>query len=197
MNIDIILNIAKQNQEKALEIINNTNIIPIWESTGAEINLIGSLKTGLLMTHRDIDFHIYSDPLKISSSFKAISRLAENPAIVKIEYVNLLQTEENCIEWHTWYQNTPNEIWQIDMIHMPKKSKYAGHFERVTERINTVITTEQRNTILCLKYNTPESENIKGIEYYIAVITDGIRNYKDFERWRKSFKPEYGMDWMP
>ena len=80
-----IFDIAKQNQEKAWQVIKNTNIIQIWEDAGAKINLVGSLRTGLLMKHRDIDFHIYSSPLNLTDSFQAMARLAENPSIKRIE----------------------------------------------------------------------------------------------------------------
>lgn len=100
-----IFDIAKQNQEKAWQVIKNTNIIQIWEDAGAKINLVGSLRTGLLMKHRDIDFHIYSSPLNLTDSFQAMARLAENPSIKRIECANLLHTAEACIEWHAWYQN--------------------------------------------------------------------------------------------
>ena len=33
------------------------------------------------MTHRDIDFHIYSSPLRLADSFAAMARLAENNRI--------------------------------------------------------------------------------------------------------------------
>ncbi len=93
-----IFDIAKQNQEKAWQVIKNTNIIQIWEDAGAKINLVGSLRTGLLMKHRDIDFHIYSSPLNLTDSFQAMARLAENPSIKRIECANLLHTAEACIE---------------------------------------------------------------------------------------------------
>lgn len=78
-----ILDIARQNQEKAWQVIKNTNLIQIWENAGARINLVGSLSTGLLMKHRDIDFHIYSSPLTLTDSFLAMARLAENPSVKK------------------------------------------------------------------------------------------------------------------
>ena len=53
-----ILDVARRNQQKAWEIIEKVNVIPIWESIGAQVNLVGSLRMGLLMKHRDIDFHI-------------------------------------------------------------------------------------------------------------------------------------------
>lgn len=195
--MDIMREIAEKNQKKAYDIINKTSVVNIWKSFGAEINLIGSLKTGLLMIHKDIDFHIYSSPLTISTSFSAMAQIAENPAIVKVEYSNLIDTMEQCIEWHAWYKDEDEELWQIDMIHMPKGSKYDGYFEKVADRINAVVTEQQRVTILKLKYETPSLAKIPGVEYYMAVISDGILNYQEFTEWRKTFSPEKGMNWMP
>ena len=124
-----LLELAKRNQERAWEVIRQTDIINIWKSVGAEINLVGSLNMGLLMKHKDIDFHIYTSPFRISDSFQAMARLAENPLIKRIEYGNSLDTEEQCVEWHAWFQDPNNELWQIDMIHIVKGSRYDGYFE--------------------------------------------------------------------
>ena len=62
-----ILDIARLNQQRAWKVVEDSGVIPAWESIGAEINLVGSLSTGLLMTHRDIDFHIYTSPLELSA----------------------------------------------------------------------------------------------------------------------------------
>jgi len=196
-NTASFLDMAFRNQQKAYEIIEKTDIVNIWQSAGMEINLVGSLNMGLLMKHKDIDFHIYSTPLIISDSFKAISRLAENPSITHIEYTNLTDTEEACIEWHAWYSDTQNEVWQIDMIHILKGSEYDGYFERMAERIKAVLTNEQKETILRLKYETPDSEKIIGVEYYQAVIRDGVKSYKDFMSWREEHPLEGVIKWMP
>lgn len=192
-----LLDIATLNQQKAWSIIKDSRIIQIWESVGAKVNLVGSLKTGLLMKHRDIDFHIYSSPLNLSDSFRAMAMLAENPSVQKIEYTNLLDTEEECIEWHAWYQDREGELWQIDMIHIREGSRYDGYFEKVAERISAVLTDEMRRVILHLKYETPEDEKIMGIEYYQAVIRDGVRSYSDFEEWRMQHPVTGVVEWMP
>ena len=192
-----IIDIAKRNQQKALEIIKDTDIISIWEGVGAKINLVGSLRTGLLMKHRDIDFHIYSSPLNLSDSFRAMAKLAENTSIKKIECANLLHTVEACIEWHAWYLNKENELWQIDMIHIQEGSRYDGYFEKVAERISEVMTDEMRETILRLKYETPETKKIIGVEYYRAVIEGGVRSYAEFEEWRELHPVTGVVEWMP
>ncbi len=130
-----ILELAKRNQQKAWEIIEDTRIVRIWEGIGAKVNLVGSLRTGLLMKHRDIDFHIYTSPLDLSASFRVMAELAENTSVKKIEYTNLLHTAEACIEWH--------------------------------------------------------------VEYYQAVIQDGVRSYPEFEEWRRLHPVVGVVEWMP
>lgn len=192
-----ILDMAWQNQQEAWKVVENSGIIPAWKSIGSEVNMVGSLRTGLLMKHRDIDFHIYSSPLSLSDSFQAMARLAENPFIRKIECANLLHTVEECVEWHAWYQEPAGELWQIDMIHIRKGSRYDGYFEKVADRIEALLTDETKQAILQLKYETPETEKIIGVEYYQAVIQDGIRNYADFSEWRKRHPVTGVVEWMP
>ena len=192
-----IFELAKRNQQNAWEIIEDTRIVRIWEGIGAKVNLVGSLRTGLLMKHRDIDFHIYTSPLDLSASFRAMAELAENTSIKKIEYTNLLHTAEACIEWHAWYQDMEGELWQMDMIHIQEGSRYDGYFERVAERISAVLTDEMRLAILKLKYETPDTEKIMGVEYYQAVIQDGVRSYPEFEEWRRLHPAVGVVEWMP
>lgn len=192
-----ILEIAARNQKRAWEIIEETDIVNIWKSIGARPNLVGSLKTGLLMKKKDIDFHIYSDPLTVADSFLAMSRIAQNPAVTHIEYGNLIDTEEKCIEWHLLYKDEDNSIWKMDMIHILSGSFYDGYMENVASRILDVLTVETKETILRLKYETPDTEQIMGIEYYKAVLGDGIRSYKDFIEWREN-NPAMGVvHWVP
>jgi hypothetical protein len=143
-------------------VIEETKIISLWESIGATVNLVGSLKTWLLTTNQDIDLHIYTDELKISESFSVIERLAENMAITHIEYGNGINTEEECIEWHVLYKRADNSLWKLDMIHIRRGSEYDGYFEKVAERINKRITQEEREAILRLKYEMPENEKTMG-----------------------------------
>ena len=192
-----IFELAKRNQQKAWEIIEDTRIVRIWEGIGAKVNLVGSLRTGLLMKHRDIDFHIYTSPLDLSASFRAMAELAENTSVKKIEYTNLLHTAEACIEWHAWYQDMEGELWQMDMIHIQEGSRYDGYFERVAERISAVLTDEMRLAILKLKYETPDTEKIMGVEYYQAVIQDGVRSYPEFEEWRRVHPAVGVVEWVP
>lgn len=192
-----ILQLAEANQKRAHQVIEDSGVIEAWQSIGATINLIGSLKMGLLMKHRDIDFHIYTDKFSIAESFSAIAKLAANPNIRRVSYTNLLEAEDGCIEWHAWYEDEQGNEWQLDMMHILKGSPYDGYFEKVAERIMAVITPEQRLAILTLKFHTPDEVKIMGIEYYLAVIRDGIRNYDEFLRWREKNPLPAIIEWLP
>lgn len=180
-----ILDLSGSNQRRAWDIIRRLDIMKIWADAGAEAHVVGSLAMGLIMTHRDIDIHVYSSPLTVEGSFAAMARLAVNAAIKKIECRNLLDTDEACIEWHAWYDDGDGEPWQIDIIHILKGSRYDGFFERMAERIKAALTDETRLAILRLKAETPEDVHIMGVEYYQAVLRGGVRTLADFIRWRQ------------
>ena len=192
-----LIEIAQTNQHRAHEIIQELNLIPLWASINVKAHLVGSLRMGLLMKHLDIDLHLYSDPVSLADDFRIIARLAQNHRIKQIEYANLLDTEEACLEWHLHYEDPLNQMWQIDMIHILKGSRYDGYFEQMADRIVTALTDETRHTILQLKYETPESEKIMGIEYYQAVLRDGVKNYAEFETWRRQHPVTGIVTWMP
>ena len=192
-----IENLALRNLRRAKEIIADTGIEAIWRSVGVEPRLVGSVKTGLLVKHLDIDFHVYSNPVVIADSFAAMAKLAEHPAIRRVECINSLDTDEHCIEWHAYYLDREGDEWQIDMIHILGGSRYDGFFERMAERITQVLTPETRGTILRLKHETPDDEKIMGVEYYQAVLRDGVRTYTDFMNWRKRHPVTGVVEWIP
>lgn len=191
------MQIAKRNGQQAWQIIDELHLEDIWKTAGAVVHLVGSLRMGLLMKHRDIDFHIYSDALDPERSFAAMAQLAANPAIGHIEYRNLINSAEQCIEWHAAYRDKEQNVWQIDMVHILRGSRYDGYFEKMADRIAAALTPDKKKTILQLKYETPDTEKIMGIEYYQAVIRDGVSTYAQFVEWRKKHPVSGIIEWMP
>ena len=183
-----IIDISLNNQKKAFSIIKELDIENAFKSIGARVNLVGSLKMGLLMKNKDIDFHVYTSSLDIEKSFLAVSKIAKNKKIEKVTYTNLIDTDEHCIEWHLFYRDDYNadniEIWQIDIIHILEGSYYDGYFEKAADDVMNMITEEKRNIILKLKYETPDNIKIMGIEYYKAVLKDNVQTYEEFIKWR-------------
>ncbi|QHI70892.1 phosphoglycerate mutase family protein [Tichowtungia aerotolerans] len=192
-----IFDAAKQMQEKAWSVIEETSVVNHWSSIGATINLVGSLKTGLLINNRDIDFHIYTSPFKLSDSFLAMSKLAESKRIKSVSYSNLLESEDKCIEWHAIYEDQDGDSWKMDMIHILNESPFAGYFENVADRILKVLTPETRKAILRIKNAVPDDREVMSIQIYKAVIEDGIRDLDSFWRWEKKNPSEGIITWVP
>ncbi|WP_071146906.1 hypothetical protein [Bacteroides ihuae] len=192
-----VIELAEQNQLNAWKILEETRIIPAWESIGAKVNIVGSLKSGLLMKSKDIDLHIYTDKLNISESFSVMQELAKRLSLKEIQYKNLIDTEEECIEWHTLYEDKNKEIWKFDLIHIRKGSKYDGVVEEVTDAIIQQLTPEIRKTILEIKFDVPDDVMIPGIEIYRAVFSGGVKNYEELKQWRKTNPLTNSLDWRP
>jgi predicted nucleotidyltransferase len=192
-----ILTLAAENQQTAWQILKETGIVQTWEKAGATVNLVGSLKSGLLMKNRDIDMHIYTDKLSVAESFSVIQELAERLSLKEIHYKNLIDTEEECIEWHVLYEHTNRDTWKFDMIHIRKGSRYDGTVERVTDAITERLTPEIRKKILQLKQEIPNSITIPGIEIYHAVFEGDVSSYEELEQWRKNHPLINSLDWLP
>ena len=188
---------AAGNTRRAKIIIDTLDLHGLWRAIGAEVQQVGSMRMGLLAKHRDLDFHIYSDVIDLRADFEVMGRLAALPGIMRIEYGNLLDTDEACVEWHAWYRDETGDEWQIDLIHIVRGSRYDGYFERVADRIAAALTDERREAILRLKFETPDDLKIMGIEYYQAVIRDGVRTWNEFAVWRQVHPVGGIVEWEP
>ncbi len=192
-----ILQLSRLRQQTAHTLLSDTRVISLWESIGGEVHTVGSLRTGLLM-HRDIDLHIYTEEVSVAESFSVISSIACGPGWKEVHYKNLLDTEEECLEWHALYEDKDAELWKLDMIHIRKGSKYDGVVERVTAAIHRKLTPGLRRIILQIKYDMPaEGNKIPGIEVYHAVFEGGVQSYDELLSWREKNPLLHSLEWMP
>lgn len=196
MNGKEITEPALANQERAYKVLKESGIADIWKDSGCRVNLIGSLRMGLLASHRDIDLHVYSKGITEESSFAIVARIAKLPGVTEIRCINGISTDEHCIAWHIFYKYE-GEIWQVDVIHIEEGTQYDGYFERMADRIVEIMTPAQKETILKLKFETPPDKDFHGVEYYEAVIADGIKNMTEFEEWIISHRKKPMYYWIP
>lgn len=197
MNLQEIHRLALSNQEKARRVLESSGIARIWESAGCRVNLVGSLRMGLLASHRDIDLHVYSSGITERSSFSIAADMASIPGVTEIKCINGLHTDERCMAWHVFFKDENGELWQFDIIHIEEGTEYDGYFERMADRISEIITQEQRDTILRLKFETPADRDFHGVEYYEAVIADGVTDMEEFERWVTVHRAKPPYYWIP
>lgn len=197
MNLKELNDLALASQKKALKVLHDSRIAGIWNDAGCRVNLVGSLRMGLLAKHRDIDLHVYSSGITPGKSFAIAAKIAEDPNVTEIKCINGLQTDEHCIAWHVSYKATDGEIWQFDIIHIEENTRYDGYFESMADRIVHVMTPEQRETILRLKFQTPPDKDYHGVEYYEAVIADGVRTLTELETWVSLHRQKSPYYWIP
>lgn len=197
MNQDEIRDMALANQQEAIKVLEQSGIADIWNEAGCRVNIVGSLRMGLLASHRDIDLHVYSSGITEESSFAIAARIAHNPNVTEIKCINGLHTDEHCMAWHMFYKAANEKIWQFDIIHIEEGTEYDGYFERMADKIVEVMTPGQRDIILRLKFETPQGRDYHGVEYYEAVIADGIREMFDFEKWVGEHRKKKPYYWIP
>ena len=196
MNREEIFNLSFANQERAKRVLRESGIADVWERNGCRVNLIGSLRMGLLASHKDIDLHVYSKGITEESSFAIAAQIAKLTDVIEIKCINGLHTDEHCIAWHIFYKYE-DDVWQIDVIHIVEGTEYDGFFERMADRIAEVMTDDRKETILRLKFETPSDKNYHGVEYYEAVIADGISNMAEFEEWVIEHRKKPMYYWIP
>ena len=184
-------------RQAASKVLTDLNIADHCEEVGGSLNIVGSLKTDLMLNHRDIDLHFYTGEPMIEKSFSFMKGLAENKAIKDIQYKNLLDTKEECIEWHSWYEHSDKSIWKLDIIHIRKGSYYDGFFEEVTDKVIQKLTPETKEAILRIKHELGEKSDVPGIQIYHAVLEHDVKNYADFIQWQKENPLNSILEWVP
>lgn len=184
--------------ERAYRVMAQSGIVETLKRYGCKVNVIGSVAMGLIASHKDIDLHVYSKGVTTTGSFAVMAEIADNPAVTEIICINGLHTDERCIAWHINYRCSDGEMWKFDIIHIEEGSRYDGFFEKMAERIKGRLTPELRELILELKFSTPDDMKISGVEYYEAVIADGVGTlpalYEWVEQHRANPRSEY---WIP
>ena len=197
MDIKDVRSRAGAMQARAREVLAESGIAGILEDAGLRVNLIGSLQMGLLAAHRDIDMHVYSANVTTDFSFSVMAKVACNECVTEIKCINGLHTDERCIAWHVFYKASDGELWQFDIIHIEEGTAYDGYFERMADRITEVMTPEQREIILSLKFDSSDDCGYHGVEYYEAVIADGVSTIEELSDWVTEHRKKPPYYWMP
>lgn len=191
-----IFDLALAMQQRANNVLEKSGIAEIWKRNGCRVNLVGSLRMGLLASHRDIDLHVYSKNVTEESSFAIAAQISKLPDVTEIKCINGLHSNEHCMAWHIFYKYE-EQIWQFDVIHIEEGTEYDGFFEEMADKIVAKMTPAQKEMILKLKFETPEGTLFHGVEYYEAVIADGIDNMDSFKEWIIEHRKKPMYYWMP
>ena len=195
-----LFELSEARRQAALRVIREASVVEAWESVGATVNMVGSVRSGLIMKNLDIDFHVYTDEPMLPRSEEAMARLR---GVRDVQFRNLLDTPEECLEWHACFDDAEGSVWQLDMIHIRRGSAFDGVMERVTDAIIARISDgapgarEAREAILRIKHDAPEGAKTPGIEVCYAVLELGLRTYAEFAAWKQAHPSPDLLGWMP
>ncbi len=208
-----LLEISERRRLEAWRVIRASGVVEAWESVGARVNLVGSVRTGLIIRNLDVDFHVYTDEPMLPRSEAAIARLGQNPGVRDVRFRNLLDTAEECLEWHATYNAADGSAWQLDMIHIRRGSAFDGAIERTTDaivaRLDPVTRLARvdpatradaataREAILRIKHDAPDGVKTPGIEVCYAVLELGLRTYREFAAWKRANPTIDLLGWRP
>ncbi len=205
-----LLEISERRRREALRVMREVGLVEAWESVGARVRLVGSVASGLMMNNLDIDLHVYTDEPMLEKSLAAVARLR---GVRDVEFRDLLDTPEECLEWHAFYDDTggagvasagADAVWRLDMIHIRRGSTFDGVIERTTDAIIARLdpaevgarkAREAREAILRIKHDAPKPP--AGIEVYYAVLELGLRTYDEFAAWKHANPSVDLLGWMP
>ncbi len=192
-----LLEISERRRQAALRAVSRAGVVEAWESVGARVNLVGSVRSGLIMNNLDVDFHIYTDEPMLPLSEAAMERLRQNRGVRDVRFRNLLDTAEECLEWHAACDDPEGATWQFDMIHIRRGSAFDGVIERTTEAIVARLTPETRQAILRIKHDAPDGVKTPGIEVCYAVLQLGVRTLDEFAAWKRAVPTIDLLGWRP
>lgn len=184
-------------RRRAEAFLRDSKVLEAWETIGGKVRGVGSFRTDLMMNHRDIDLHIYTDRLDEKATRRALAPVLADGRTADLRFLDHADTEEHCFEWHLRRKDETGAIWKIDMIQILAGTKYDGLIEDTAEAVTDALTPALRKQILFLKSQCPEDLYVCGLEYCKAVMADGIMSWPQFMAWRANNPSDSWTNWRP
>jgi hypothetical protein len=195
-----LFGISEERRQAALRVISASGVVEAWESVGATVNLVGSVRSGLIMNNLDVDFHVYTGEPMLEKSRTAITRLK---GVRDVQFRDLLDTVEECLEWHALFDDAAGAVWQLDMIHIRPGSAFDGVIELTTDAVIARLAPDKsgarraREAILRIKHDAPDGVTTPGIKVYYTVLELGLGTYEEFAAWKRANPSIDLLGWIP
>lgn len=190
-----ILKISEERRNKALQILNEMDLINRWSQIGKPF-LLGSVKMGLVWK-RDIDMNIYCERPEESAGNGIMAEIALLKGVEKIEFHNFLDTPDMGLYWKIFYRDKDKELWTLDNWLLSLQHPDAGLGEDLAERMIKVLTPENRRRILTIKSQLKKGGGIRGVDVYQGVIQGKVGNMEEFMEWFSGTNKDFIVQWKP
>ena len=173
-------------QAESRAVLADLDLMTMLRSAGHPVQ-IGSSVLGL-MVWRDIDIHVYCDPVSADLAFETVRPLASHPCITKLRYANWsgpfsIATLPDGYYWGIRYRTDVGVEWKIDVWFLPSTAGRTEetHMQHIRERL----TQESLLAILWIKdvwHRLPTYRHaVTSMDIYDAVLEHGVRTAAEFE----------------
>jgi hypothetical protein len=193
--MDDILLRAEKRRERALDIIEELNLLQRWSRYGSPV-IVGAIRYGLVVAP-DIDVEIYCDEPRIEHGFDVMSEVARVPGVWKVRFANELEGPDQGLYWQVRYRNPEGDVWKVDSWLLRHDHPHAHWAEKFADAMQKALTDETRRAILEIKEALLGEAGIRGIDIYRAVLEGGVRDVSGFRHWIEEHKPCGIMLWLP
>lgn len=190
-----ILEVSETRRKKALEILEQLDLINRWSRIGKPF-LLGSVKMGLVWK-RDIDMNVYCEKPEEALGNGVMSEIASLTGVEKIEFHNFLDTPDMGLYWKIFCRDDENELWTLDNWLLSFDHPDAGLGEDLAERIIEVLTPEIRRRIIMIKSQLKMGDGIRGVDIYRGVIQGKVENAEEFLEWFSRTDKDFIVQWKP
>lgn len=192
-----ILQRAQDNLKAANQILEDLELLKLWEEAGGEPILVGTAAYGLIVAP-DIDLEIYCHQPEVSNGFKVLGQCVRNPRVIKARYSNHLDDEDQGIYYRLDYRHDNGMVWKIDMWLMAHD--HPGPCARdLVEPLQRALTDEHRSSILTIKDQLRSEPNgdLPSIRVYEAVVDYGVRTLPELKAWYGQHEQDGLTFWKP
>ncbi|NIW98404.1 MAG: hypothetical protein GWN13_09225 [Phycisphaerae bacterium] len=137
-----------------------------------------------LMCWRDLDIYVLDPQHDLKRCFEVGYELTKRLAAKKSFFTNNVGSKPNGLYWGIKLGDARQGAWKLDVWFLDSEN-YERHVAYSAE-LNERMTAESRETILIIKkayWRRPEyRDTVTSDLIYRAVLENGVRNTKDFER---------------
>ena len=175
---------ATELRAAAAKLLEDTGLIDLLARHGT-VTLTGSFVYDL-MTWRDVDVCLATDPVEPAVAFEVGREIAALPGVHTMLFRNehVLETPgiPHGMIWCATVRDPDGADWKVDLLIADPEE--VARVVAPGERLVAELTEETRAAILEIK--TAAGEEASGMRVYDAVLRHGVRTVEEWRAWREA-----------
>ena len=196
--VDPVLERAETRRQTALGILNELDLLALWQRRGGAPYVVGAVAYGLVVA-ADLDLEVFfpHDPT-VEDGFAVLAACARSPRVVKARFSNRLAEADQGLLWQLRLRGPDGAEWKVDMWSM--RGDHPGPLARdLVEPMRRCLNAETQRAILEIKehFLAAPDPPPASIRVYQAVLDGGVRTPEEFRRWMIEHPAAGLTNWSP